>query len=214
MDELNKFKQIWDKSIGDPPRGINRDELLNIISKKTSGPVEKLKRSLYLEIGTILIAIPMLIVAMTKLNSIYFIVNTSILIALFSSILVYYFFNLRKVSAIWAHGQEDIKQNIDSTLNVFRFFRKTYYFINIVLFPAGIYFGFIIGFGLGSGGKKVSSLQFIESLSLFSNLLVIGLFLALLSGVFYLILRFWVKTFYDRHILKLEQIKKELEENN
>ncbi len=213
MDELNKLKQMWEKSFGNPPGSLDRKNLLDIIRKKSHGPVEKLKRSLYLEIGTILLVIPMLLLAMVKLNSLYFIINTSILILLFLVILFYYFFNLRKVSAIWRQNQENLKQCIDSTLHLFRFFRKTYYIINIALFPAAIYFGFIIGFGLGSGGKKVSNLQFIETLPLSANIIIIIASLLFLSGIFYLIMHFFVKTFYDRHILKLEHIQKELEEN-
>jgi hypothetical protein len=213
MDELSKLKQMWTSSFEGKEQSMDANELMAIIRKKSSGPVEKLKRSLYLEIGTILLIIPFLVVVMFKLPQIYFILNTSVLLLLFIGALIYYYINLREVTELWNKSQDNLRESLESTLVLFRFFRRTYYYLNIALFPVGIYFGFIIGFGLGSGGKKVSTLLFFEGLPVIVNVLIwMGTF-AFLFGLFMLFLRFYVKKLYDIHINKLSLIHKELTEN-
>jgi len=213
MDELSKLKQMWNSSFQGGEGSVDTNELMAIMRKKSSGPVEKLKRSLYLEIGTILLMIPLLIVVMFKLPQLYFILNTSVLLLLFIGALVYYYINLREVTELWNKSQDNLRQSLESTLVLFRFFRRTYYYLNIALFPVGIYFGFIIGFGLGSGGKKVSSLLFFEGLPFFVNVLIWLAAIAFLFGLFILFLKFYVKKLYDVHIHKLSNIHKELTEN-
>ncbi|MFW5687649.1 MAG: hypothetical protein ACOCXV_01865 [Bacteroidota bacterium] len=214
MDELKKLKKVWDTSFADPSESLNHEELLKIIRQKSSGPVDRLKKSLYLEIGTILVVLPLLVVVMIKLSQPYFILNTSILILLFISTLSYYYINLRKISRIWEEGQENLRSSIESTLALLKFFRKTYYYINIVLFPLGIYFGYILGFGLGSGGERVTSLLLFPSEPLFLNILVYITAGCIAFVLFLLLLRFWVRKLYDVHIKKLHQVYAELTEND
>lgn len=213
MDEFTKLKQMWDSSFDPPKESINTDELLKIMQKKSTGPVEKLKKSLYIEIGAILFVIPMLIVVMTRLPQLYYIVNTTILLILFTGVLIYYAINLRKITTLWNENQQNLRQSLESTLTLLRFFRKTYFILNVFLFPVGIYFGYIIGFGLGSDGKIASSNVALPGIPFYANVLIwIGAGL-LIAGLFMLFLRFYVKTLYDVHINKLKTIHKELTEN-
>lgn len=211
MDELNKLKEMWNSSFaGGPQQPMDPAQLMEIIGRKSTGPVEKLKKSLYIEIGTILLVIPMLVVVMFVLPQPYFILNTSVLIVLFTGALIYYYINLRKITRLWNKSQDNLRQSLEGTLSLLRFFRKTYFYLNILLFPLGIYFGYIIGFGLGSGGKKVSSMLMIEQLPYYANVLIWIAGGLLLLGLFLLFLKFYVRKLYDVHIRKLEEIHREL----
>jgi hypothetical protein len=213
MDEFTKLKEMWNSSFDQPKDAMNTDELLKIMRKKSTGPVEKLKKSLYIEIGAILFVIPMLIVVMTRLPQLYYIVNTTILLILFTGVLIYYAINLRKLTTLWNENQQNLRQSLESMLVLLRFFRKTYFILNIFLFPVGMYFGYIIGFGLGSNGKIASSALMIADFPLYLNVLIwIGAG-SLIIGLFLLFLRFYVKKLYDVHIKKLQTIHKELIEN-
>jgi len=214
MDELKKFKQIWDRSLDEPSKDIDEERLLEIMRKKSSGPIEKLKRSLYLEIGTIILVIPLLIGILFKLPDTYFLVNTLTLIVVFTGVLIYYYINLRKITLLWNKSQKNIRESLESTLVLLRFFRKNYLILNIVLFPLGIYFGYIIGFGLGSGGEKITSLLLLKNQPVWVNIIFWLVNFAVLFSFFWLFLRFYVKKLYDVHIHKLELLHKELTEND
>lgn len=212
MDELNELKKIWDRSFQKEPDAPDREKLYELVRRQSSGRVGKLKKSLRIEIGAILIAIPMLIAIMFKLTEPYFLFNTGALIAVFSGSLVYYFHNLKRLEKIWNQSQENLRQSIRSTLMLVKFFRKVYFWLNLILFPFGIYFGYIIGFGLGSDGRKVTSLPFFENLPFLIALSFIGLIVVTLFGLFYIFMKWYVKKLYDVHINKLEEIDHEFTE--
>jgi hypothetical protein len=213
MDEFTRLKEMWNSSFENPKEAMDANELLKIMQKKSGDPVAKLKKSLYIEIGAILLVIPMLIIVLIKLPQMFYIMNTSILLALFVGVLIYYYIHLRKLTVLWNQSQENLRQSLESTLVLLRFFRKTYFILNIFLFPVGIYFGYIIGFGLGSDGNTAPSGPFIPDIPLYVNVLIwIGGGL-LIVGLFLLFLRFYVRTLYDVHIKKLQMIHKELTEN-
>lgn len=212
MDEFSKLKKMWDQSFGGELQPTNKEQLLMLMQKKSAGPVDKLKKSLRIEIGAILIAIPMLILIMLELQKVYYIINTTILIAVFAGSLIYYFINLRKLQKIWSQSQQNLRTSLESTLMLVKFFRNTYFWLNIILFPFGMYFGYVIGFGLGSGGEKITSLILEEQLSLHMLILVgITVTMLLFTG-FWFFLKFYVRKLYDVHIRYLEEIYKELTE--
>lgn len=212
MDELNELKKIWDRSFEKEPEAPDRERLHELVRRQSSDPVGKLKKSLRLEIGAILIAIPLLGAIMFRLSEPYFLFNTGVLIAVFTGSLVYYFHNLRRIEKIWNQSQENIRQSIRSTLMLVKFFRKVYFWLNLILFPFGIYFGYIIGFGLGSDGRRVTSLPVFENLPFLIALSFIGLIVVALFGLFFIFLKWYVKKLYDVHIRKLEKIDDELTE--
>ncbi len=213
MDELKKLKQAWDNSFQEPPKDFDNQSLRDILSRRPSDPVVKLRKSLYLEIGIILLVLPFLVIVMFWLPDPYFILNTLALIVLFVSALAWYWYNLREITLLWRSGQGNLRQSIESTLTLLRFFRKTYFYLNIVLFPLGVYFGYIIGFGLGSGGERITSLLFLENLSIALNILIyIAAGIVIFLG-FLLILKLYVRKLYDVHIRKLESIYQELTKN-
>lgn len=213
MDELSKLKQMWESSFDGHDDTVDSDKLLEMIRSKSSGPVDKLKKSLYIEIGTILLVIPLLVVVMFKLPELYFVLNTSVLFVLFTGSLLYYYYNLRKITTLWNQSQDNMRRSLESTLLLLHFFRKTYFYLNILLFPLGVYFGYVIGFGLGSGGKKVTSLLLLEHIPYWMNVMLWITAGALFFGLFLLFLRFYVRKLYDVHINKLELIHHELIEN-
>lgn len=214
MDELKKFKQIWDQSLDDSSEDIDEGKLLGIMQKKSTGPVDKLKRSLYLEIGTIILVIPILVGIMFKLPDPYFRINTLTLILVFTGVLIYYYINLRKITLLWNKSQQNIRESLESTLVLLRFFRKNYFILNVVLFPLGIYFGYIIGFGLGSGGERITSLLLLSNQPVWLNVVFWLAVFAVLFVFFWFFLRYYVKKLYDVHIYKLEQLHQELIEND
>ncbi len=213
MDELSKLKQMWESSFDGHHDTMDPEKLLEMIRNKSSGPVDKLKKSLYIEIGTILLVIPLLVVVMIKLPTLYFILNTSVLIVLFSAALMWYYYNLRKITTLWNQSQQNLRRSLESTLLLLHFFRKTYFYLNILLFPLGVYFGYVIGFGLGSGGEKVTSLLLLENVPYWTNVMLWIAAGVLFFGLFLLFLRFYVRRLYDVHINKLYLIHRELIEN-
>lgn len=212
MDELNKLKKMWDSSFSEEPAPANREQLHALMQSETSGPVDKLKKSLRIEIGAILIAIPLLVVIMFELQKTYFLINTGILILVFTGSLIYYFSNLRRLTRIWNQSQENIRASLESTVMLIRFFRNTYFWLNVILFPIGIYFGYIIGFGLGSGGEKISSLLLDDVFPVYLIILTGFIGLILLFVAFLFFLKFYMRKLYDVHIEKLEEILRELTE--
>jgi hypothetical protein len=107
MDELDKLKQIWDQAFDDEnQKPVDHEMIEEIIRRKSTGPVVKLKRSLRIEIGAILVSIPLLIALMFRLPETYFVVNTTILLAVFAGSLIYFFYSLRNVVKIWRNNQQ------------------------------------------------------------------------------------------------------------
>lgn len=213
MEELHKLKKLWDRSFEQEPEPIDSAELMAIIKKKTLGPVEKLKKSLRLEIGSILVAVPLLIYVLFALPQTYFILNTLALLFLFGPSLIYYFVSLQKLARLWRENQDNLRQSIESTLMLYRFFRKTYIRLNMALFPLGVYFGYVIGFGLGSDGQRVNSWWLSQEWPLHINIIVGVLLVLLLFLVFWSILRLYIRKLYDVHIHKLKSVLDELQEN-
>ena len=212
MDELNELKKIWDRSFEKEPEATDRKKLMEIISRKSSGPISKLKKSIRIEIVAMVIVIPLLIAIMFELSELYFILNTSVLILAFAGSLIYYFKSLRKLEKTWKESQQNLRQALESAIMLTKFFRKSYFWLNIILFPFGIYFGYIVGFGLGSGGQRVTSLPFFEGMPLIMAIIIILVVVMALFGLFLLFLKFYVRKLYDVHIEKLEEIHKELTE--
>ncbi len=212
MDSIHKFKKIWQQSVADDEKPFNKQELEMILRKKSSGPVEKLKRSLIIEIVSLLVAIPLLFSIMLHTKELYFLLNTGVLILLFFLSLVYYYFNYRRIVRIWQKKQDNILNSIQHTLQLVKFFRKTYFRLNLVLFPFAIYFGYVMGFGLGSGGEKINGYMIFEQFSPIYNILIIFLVLGFLFSLFYIFLRWYMKKLYDVHIANLEHVLDELTE--
>ena len=204
---------MWESSFDGRDDAVDSVRLLEMIRSRSSGPVDKLKKSLYIEIGTILLVIPLLVLVMFKLPTLYFVLNTSVLIALFTGALVYYYYNLRKITRLWNQSQENLRRSLESTLLLLHFFRKTYFYLNILLFPLGVYIGYVIGFGLGSGGERVTSLLMLQNIPYWANVVLWIAAGALFFALFLLFLRFYVRKLYDVHINKLELIHRELIEN-
>jgi hypothetical protein len=96
---------------------------------------------------------------------------------------------------------------------MFRFYRKFYIRLNMVLFPFGLYLGYVIGFGLGSDGRKVSQLILAEYMPMVLAIIVSVVFFGLLMLGFWYFLKFYVRKLYDVHLQKLEIILHELLEN-
>ncbi len=213
MDEFSKLKQAWNSSFGGTPESLDKERVAQIMRSRTAGPLARLKKRLRLEIAATVIAIPFLVWVLFALPGPYFIFNTSALILLFTGMLYYYFMNLRKVVKLWNNSQDNLRQSLESTLILFRFFRKAYFRLNMVLFPFGVYFGYIIGFGLGSGGDKVSSFLFVVSWPLVANVILWVVIFALIITGFWAILKVYVKQYYDKHIQNLEILLEELLEN-
>lgn len=213
MDELEKLKKAWDSSFEGKQLNITSDNIREVIKKKSSGTIDKLKRSLYLEIGVIILILPFLVFVLFRLPQTYFLINTSLLILLFVFVLVYYYYNLRKVVAIWQGHQSNLRESLQSTVALFRFFRKTYFYLNVALFPLALYFGYIIGFGLGSDGERITELFYNPNLSLLANVSVYILSFAVIFGLFILFLKFYMSKLYDVHINKLNAILAELMEH-
>ena len=212
MNELDQLKNLWNRTIDEnQQKPIDPQQIEEMIGKKSSGPVDKLKRSLKIEIAAILIAIPMLLWVMFELPRPFFIVNSIILIGIFLSIMIYYYLNLQKIVRIWSANQFNIKKSIESTLMMFRFYRKTYFWLNIILFPIGLYIGFQLGFGIGSGGEIINNLPYLQQYSFWQITLAAILGLVALLVLFWLILKFYMAKLYDVHIKKLEGFLLELE---
>lgn len=213
MDELNKLKKAWDNSFEGEEVFFPSDSIREVISRKSSGTIDKLKRSLYLEIGTIILVLPLLVWVLFTLPQPYFLLNTSLLILLFVFILIYYTYNLKKVTAIWHGHQTNLRESLMATVAVFRFFRKTYFYLNIALFPLALYFGYVIGFGLGTGGERITELFYNPNISLLANIAIYIIVFAFIFGAFLLFLRFYMTKLYDVHIHKLNAVLEELMEH-
>lgn len=213
MDELKRLKKAWDDSFKNEEIGFSTDNIRGMIRKKSNGTIEKLKRSLYLEIGVIFLVLPFLVVVLFVLPQPYFFYNTLFLIILFVFVLAYYYQNLRKVIKIWQQPKQNLRERLEATLTVFRFFRKTYFYLNIALFPLALYFGFVIGFGLGSDGERIAEIFYNPNVSIWANVMIFVLVFGLIFGLFLLFLKFYMAKLYDIHINKLRNILSELMEH-
>ncbi|MFW5759193.1 MAG: hypothetical protein ACOCYO_10975 [Bacteroidota bacterium] len=213
MDSINKFKKIWEQSVNENQKPFDKKELEIILRNQSADPVEKLKRSLSIEIFSLLLALPILVFIFIQIKDIYFMLNTGVLILLFFLSLIYYYFNYRSIVKIWRTKQDNILNSIQSTLLLVKFFRKTYFRLNLILFPFALYFGYVMGFALGSDGEKIHDYILFEQISPVFNILIILVILGVLFFLFYLFLRWYMKKLYDVHIKNLEQVLDELNEN-
>lgn len=214
MDELDKIKKIFDSSIeGKIQQPTDPLLIENIIRSKSTDPISRLKKNLLIEIWAGVLTILVLIVLMVELTGTYFTIKLGAMIAILLAFVGYYYVNLRKMTKIWRKSQENVKQSIISTILLFRFYRRYYIILSMVLFPLTIYFGYLIGYGIGSNGQQVAELLFHEILPPYVVLIVNLLLFGLIYGGFWHFLRLYVKRLYDAHIHKLEKILNELLEN-
>lgn len=212
MDSFDKLKKIWDDTGGnDKSRSLTIDKLNNILSKRTKGPVEKLKASLKFEIGAVGITLPVILYALFHYNEPAFLAHTIILLCIFLLSMVYYMVNYRRIKKIWKESQDNIRDSVNSTLLLFNFFRRAYLWLNLLLFPFALYLGYMFGFGLGSGGRTdiQQIIKYIFSSSL--SIIVSSIIFTVLYYLFYLFVKWFFNLQFGRHMHELRTILKELD---
>lgn len=214
MDELDKLKKILDSAIEEKiQQPVDHQLIERIIRSKSADPIARLKKNLREEIWMGIALIFFLVVLMFILTEPYFRIKIWGLIAIMLAGIGDIYATMQKMSKIWHKNQESIKQSIISTLKLFRFFRKYGIILSTILGVVFLYFGFILGYGVGSDGQRITSMPFAEFLPFHIALIINLLLFGLICGSLWIFAKKHITKLYYSPIQKLEEILNELLEN-
>lgn len=211
MDELNKLKDLWDKSAQADISAVDGEKLREMLGRKSHRPLDKLLRSLWLEIIAGVLFTALLCYIMVVLPVAAYRYTTLGLILIFVGTLAYItgkITTLRKDKRAAAHNLRDA---IAHTIETMELFTKTYMVFNMVFLPFGLLAGYLLGYGLGSSGNLR---PFLWLASLPWHYLFLGFLavMAVIGPLFWIFLKFYMRKLYGGHLQKLRNILRELDE--
>jgi uncharacterized membrane protein SirB2 len=200
--ELDELKDIWNKSkSGFQPK--NEAQLAVMLKGTSTSVVDKLKRSVWLELTfTVVAGLGLLLYALMLPTGALKWTTVSILVLFVG----YSFYYVKKLSMLnqFKPGDDNLKANLEKLTENLGSYLKFYKQSYTVLYP--VYFGL----GLLFGGLETGSDAFFQKLS--NPKLISGLFL--LAIVFFLVSRYFanwlLKKLYGNHLNKLKSLLQEL----
>jgi hypothetical protein len=199
--ELEELKHIWNKNKADfQPK--DEAQLASMLKGTSRSLIDKLKRSVWLELSfTIVAGLALLIYAFTLTGALKW--TTMAIIVLFVG---YSFYYVKKLLLLrhFDSGDNNLKANLEKLVSRLGSYLKFYKRSYTLLYP--VYFGL----GILFGGLEIGSDRFLQKLSdpkWITYLLVITIVFFFISMLF---ANWFLKKLYGRHLEKLKTLLNEL----
>jgi len=208
--ELNELKEIWKQAAATPEDPLKSDEeLMNMLQEPSKGPIAKMRRNLFLELILVVISV-------TSVSIYYFLAfegrfrEVSWAYMLLSLVFVGYYYRKNKLLRSMQCTACRVKANLELQLKTLEKYVKLYLIIGTALVPIVMYFMYF----LVHGYKKVplaNAFGMAGSENKFALLYL--LFTIIFTIVLFFLNRWYIDLLYGRHIRKLRQLIREMEES-
>jgi Ca2+/Na+ antiporter len=211
--ELDELKTHLQQKMNEEQPSISDDALLRLLKNKTTSTIDKLKRSLRLEIlFTILFTIAFLYVAIFNKHQglrIYFGIFNVLCIG-FLLLLIY----LHKKITVLGNTDLPIKQNLIAIHSIIKEFCKRYLQFTIGLIPVCMIISAYLGYTDAKNGDHYEQFTLLNSLldTRGRFIIFIIVYTLLLIVVVYFLSKWYIKKLYGRYLLQLQECIDELGE--
>lgn len=147
--ELENLKSIWNdlSKVQDASINIDAKEISKLIKGKTQNAFSKIKRSLFFEIGFLLLATGIFIVLILYRNRFSEKPLVIAILVLFAVTAVYYISKYYQLQRINVQGH-NLKENLNTLIKTLEKYLNLYFIGSIVLTPISALTGFLYGYGL------------------------------------------------------------------
>ncbi|HEY1019461.1 MAG TPA: hypothetical protein VGE25_10700 [Sediminibacterium sp.] len=209
--ELDELKSLLNQKLTTAHSGRSSDDIAHLLTRKTSSVIDKLKRSLWIEIISCIVIILGFgyigIAGSYRSLRIYFSVF-AILAIVFLFIVIYL---LRKTQALSATSLP-VKSNLQMIVSIIEAFMKRYFQFTIGLIPVCVIFSFLLGYNEPMSIPEVDKVTSSLFTHLWQMLLFLGLYIVALSIGIYYFAKWYLRKLYGRYVAQLKECIAELEE--
>jgi MFS family permease len=209
--ELDELKSLLNQKLTTAHSGRSTDDIAHLLTRKTSSVIDKLKRSLWIEIISCIVIILGFgyigIAGSYRSLRIYFSVF-AILAIVFLFIVIYL---LRKTQALSATSLP-VKSNLQMIVSIIEAFMKRYFQFTIGLIPVCVIFSFLLGYNEPMSIPEVDKVTSSLFTHLWQMLLFLGLYIVALSIGIYYFTKWYLRKLYGRYVAQLKECIAELEE--
>lgn len=208
--ELDNLKQQMNRQLEDDSSWQPTDNIKEIIGKQSASIVQKIRRSLWMEtIMGIFLNIPLSVYIgyrypkLLQLNLVWIVF---LLIIATVPVLIYLI-----TQTYWFEKQtSSIRENL---IRIYQLITR-YCQVNLILMILAVPIGFTLGVYIAVDSNDKDGfgyiVDFVTSMSLNENLLMLGVFL-FLELLFYLLMRGYLSYFYSKYLIRIQEMISELE---
>lgn len=211
--ELDELKTLINQKLATEHAERSAEDIRNLLNRRTASVIDKLKRSLWIEIICCIIGIVLFagISIMSHYHSlrIYFSVFT-ILAGIFLGIVIHL---LRKTQRLSASALP-VKSNLQTITALIREFNKRYFQFTMALLPVCFAFAFILGYT----DKEKIDMPVLDQLIIphlksgWNVIVFLLLYLGGLSVALYYFTKWYLRKLYGRYVDQLTECMAELED--
>jgi hypothetical protein len=211
--ELDELKSLLNQKLTTEHSGRSADDIAFLLTRKTGSVIDKLKRSLRIEviccIAAILLFAYLGIWGQFNALRIYFSVF-ALLSVVFLGILIHLCNRIRDLSATTL----PVKSNLQTIVNIIQEFSKRYFQFTMALLPICFVFAFVLGYTEHDKPDmpfldKVVASKLNTGWKIISFLVV---YLVVLSTGIYYFTKWYLYKLYGRYVAQLKECIRDLEE--
>jgi 4-hydroxybenzoate polyprenyltransferase len=207
--DLDKLKSVWQKESSAEQK--QDEELRSLLQKPSNSPVAKMKRNLFMELILVVITYSLMILY-------YFIAfsgkmwEVSLFMLVLALVFIIYYFRKNKLLNDMQCLSCHVKSNLERQVKILEKYIKFYLITGTIVVPlAFFFFAIIIYYKFPATAKR--SLFFTSPENpLWRALLVWVIVTTALTIVIYYLNKWYVQKLYGKHILKLKEMLREMED--
>lgn len=211
--ELDELKSLINQKLTTAHAGRSGDDIAQMLTRKTVSVIDKLKRSLWIEIicctGAILLFAYFGFAGGNHANHIYFSVF-AVATAIFLAIVVYLLKRTQQLSATAL----PVKSNLQTIVTIIEAFMKRYFQFTMGLIPACFVFAILLIYYEHGSIPDASTIFNTYFKSNWQMVLFLTVYLTILTVGIYYFTRWYLRRLYGRYVEQLKQCILELEEQD
>jgi|GEM_PF-1595186 len=206
--ELDELKNIWSDNIENDiqNQAIEKSKIQEMLKRKSSSIIEKLRRSLLLEIA--LFSICLVLIAAVPIyfqNKEVTLLCLAVIVFMFIPYFVYYYKKYKELAHFSSYHQ-DVKTNLKLLITQLEKYLNIYFWGSLLLTPIS---GFFSGFAVLYELKALGHLLYFDIFNA-ATLAIIMSFALLLTLISYPIMKWYIKKLYGRYLDNLRDCLNEL----
>jgi len=210
--ELENLKYIWDAQVTPETPGAGREEMLALLQKKSQGPVARMRRNLIAEglfVG--ITYIPMIVLYLVAFEGRFFAI--SVLLFLIGAFFGTYYYHkmrlLKEMQCVSCMVRSNLARQVDTLKKYVRF----YLLAGTAIIPLTAFLSYAILHRLATHPTSGARLYHqLSPLPWWTNPILWLFFMIPLTIVSYYFNAWYINKLYGRHIKKLQELLKEMDE--
>ncbi len=210
MIDLDDLKNIWRDNIDSSidKQRMEQDKIRTLLNKRSTNIIDKVRKNLLLEIVMFCVCLVLILIVPFYFRSkeVTFLCSM-VIVVVFIPYLIYYIKKYRELKKFFSY-HENIKTNLQALVIQLERYLSIYFWGSLLLTPIS---GFLSGFAILYEMKALGFLLYFDvfSSATLSMILSFALLLTLLS---YPVMKWYIHRLYGRHLEKLKDCLKELQE--